>query len=288
MVQASDVVKLRELTGAGMMDCKNALEETGGDMEKAADLLRKKGIVKAAKRAGKVAAEGLVLVKTAGNFGVVMELNCETDFVAKNDGFKQTAAEFLDYLLEKRPANLDQALGQPMGSATVRENLESATAKIGEKIFLRRFAVLEKGGGETFGEYIHMGGKIAVLVLLSGADADLAREIAMQAAAANPRYLDRSEVPAADLEREKAIHADQLKAQGKPESMIENILRGKLEKFYEENCLIDQVYIKDESKKVRDLLGTATIKKFIRFELGEGIEKEQKNFADEVSEQLGG
>ena len=267
-----------------MMDCKNALEEAGGDMDKAGEILRKKGVVKAAKRADKIAAEGVVLVKTQGNIAVVAEVNSETDFVANSDDFKALAESLVSDLLEKKPADLDAAL-----SSGISDKLSAMTGKIGEKIVLRRFVLVEKSADEVFGDYIHMGGKIAVLTLLSGtSDAGLAKDVAMHVAASNPKFLNRSEVPTEALDKEKEIFIEQLKTQNKPANIIENIVKGKLEKFYSENCLTEQAFIKDEDKTVATYVGSGvTIKKFVRLELGEGIEKKEKNFADEVAEQLG-
>ncbi|MEK7680976.1 MAG: translation elongation factor Ts [Patescibacteria group bacterium] len=285
-VSASDVAKLRASTGAGMMDCKKALEEAEGDMEKAGELLRKKGIIKAAKRTDKIAAEGTTQVKADGNIAVVLEVNSETDFVAKNEDFKKLVDELADYLLENKPATMEDAL-----SSAIQEKLDNITAKIGEKIALRRFAVVEKKDGDAFGVYSHMGGKISVLIHLIGTtDDEFARWIAMHAAAANPKYVDRSEVPSETIEKEKEIYAEQLKQQGKPEAAIPNILKGKLDKFYSEICLLEQPFIKDEEKTITKILADkgadVKIAKMVRYELGDGIEKKGNDFAAEVESQL--
>ncbi len=288
IISTQDISQLRATTGAGMMDCKKALEEANGDKEKAAEILRKKGIVKAAKRADKTAAEGLVQIKVQGKTAVMVEVNSETDFVAKNDDFKMLIEKIMDSLLENKPANLEQALNvEANGNKKTQDLLTELTGKIGEKLSFRRFVVLEKNDNEVFGSYTHMGGKIGVLILLVGGTEELARDIAMHAAAANPKYLDRSQIANDVLEKEKEIYSEQLKVQNKPANIIENILKGKLEKFYEEVCLLDQVYIKDDSKKVGQMLGgDVKIKQFIRYELGEGIEKKSSDFAAEVNAQL--
>ncbi|HRY36535.1 MAG TPA: translation elongation factor Ts [Candidatus Magasanikbacteria bacterium] len=291
-ITANDIAKLREQTGAGMMDCKKALEEANGDMDAAAEILRKKGIVKAAKRGDKIAAEGLVAVKTQGNIGVVLEVNSETDFVAKNDDFKKMVDEIADFLLVKKPSSLEDALNGTIGNITLNEFISNAVAKIGEKISFRRFAILEKGDKDVFGPYLHMGGKIAVLSMLKNTDDEaLARDISMQAAAANPKFLNREMVDVETLNKEKEIYAEQLRAQGKPENIIENILKGKMDKFYSEVCLLEQPFIKDEEKSITAYLaGKGTdikVETFVRYELGEGLAKKTNDFAAEVAEQMG-
>lgn len=285
---AADVAKLRSLTGAGMMDCKKALDEANGDMEKAAEILRKKGIVKAAKRTDKIAAEGTTQVKVDGNAAVVVEVNSETDFVSGSPDFKDMAAKFTDALLQNKPANLEAAMAVKVGDETLQDVLNNLTAKIGEKISLRRFAVVEKTDADTFGAYSHLGGKISVLVLLKNStDAALATDIAMHAAASNPKYVSRDQVPAEAVEKEKEIYTEQLKQQGKPEAAIANILKGKLDKFYSEICLLEQAFIKDEEKTIQQLLPAGvTVATMVRYELGEGIEKVATDFAAEVEAQL--
>lgn len=298
-ITASDISKLRVQTGAGMMDCKKALEEAQGDMEKAGEILRKKGIVKAAKRADKIAAEGLTNVLVDGNYGVVLELNSETDFVAKNDAFKKFVSDIAEQVLENHPANLEGLLTSKMADGrSVEEHVNNLVVSIGEKINVRRFAFAKKSDGGAFGAYIHMGGKISTLVVLAGTtDSELAREVAMHTAAANPRYVRREEVPAEVVEKEKEIYSEQLKAQGhrqggasKPQNIIENILKGKVDKFYSEVCLLEQPFVKDEEKTVQKFLSEKgagiTVSKMFRFELGEGIEKKGCDFAAEVAEQL--
>lgn len=291
-ITVNDIATFRAQTGAGMMDCKKALEEAEGDMEKASEILRKKGVIKAAKREGKIAAEGMVEVKTKGNIGVVLEVNSETDFVAKNEDFKKMVEEISDFLLEKKPASLEDALNEKIGEITLSEYINNAITKIGEKISLRRFEIIEKEDSGVFGAYLHMGGKIAVLSLLNNTnDIEIARDISMQIAAAYPKFLNREMVDTVTLDKEREIYAEQLRTQGKPENIIENILKGKMDKFYSEVCLLEQPFIKDEEKSVTAYLAEKgadiKVEKFVRFELGEGLAKKINDFAAEVAEQLG-
>lgn len=290
-ISVADITKLREMTGAGMMDCNSALKESNGDIDAAAEILRKKGVIKAAKRADKIVAEGTVVLKVSGNTAVMAEVNSETDFVAKNEDFKALAEKIADHLVSEKPANVEEAMGQTIEGATLKDFLDTAMAKIGEKISLRRFKVMEKTDADAFGAYSHMGGKIgALLVLKNTTNEDLARDIAMHVAASNPKCLDRESVDASDLEKEKEIYTEQLKAEGKPENIIENILKGKMNKYYSENCLLEQAFIKDEEKTITKLLSEAgegvTISEYARYELGEGVEKKKEDFAAEVEEQL--
>lgn len=284
MITAQDIAKLREQTGAGMMDCKKALEEANGDAEKAGEILRKKGIVKAAKRTDKIAAEGLTAVKVEGNSAAIVELNAETDFVAKSDDFKNLLNVVVETVLAERPADPAEALSK----GDLQNKFNEAVMKIGEKINLRRLASVVAGDGETLGAYVHMGGKISALVLLTGGNSDLAYDIAMHVAASNPKYLNRESVDPALVAKEKEIASEQLRAQNKPENIIENIVKGKLDKFYGDICLLEQPFIKDEEKTVEKFAAEsgAVVKAFWRFELGEGIEKKSCDFAAEVAEQL--
>jgi len=288
------ITKLREMTGAGMMDCKNALDEASGDLDKAAEILRKKGIVKAAKRADKIAAEGTTLVKTEGNTAVVAEVNCETDFVAKNENFQAMVDVLVSHLLKVKPASLEEGLQSKMENGqSVEEFITEHSGKIGEKITLRRFEMVSKEDGEVFGAYLHAGGKISTLTLLKGTDnEELARDVAMHAAAANPKCLSRDEVSQADINKEAEIYREQLKAEGKPENIIDNIIKGKMNKYYSENCLLEQPFIKDEDKTVAQYIkeqsgDTAELVKYVRYELGEGIDKKEIDYVKEVQEQLG-
>ncbi|WKB34843.1 translation elongation factor Ts [Terrilactibacillus sp. S3-3] len=290
-VTAKLVKELREKTGAGMMDCKKALVETDGDIEKAIDVLRKKGMAKAAKKADRVAAEGLSQIKINGNKAVALEVNSETDFVAKNDQFKQLIDTLAEHLLLSAPATVEEeALGQKLAGTdeTVGEHINSAIAKIGEKISLRRFSLLEKADDEVFGAYLHMGGRIAALVKLSGADQTAAKDIAMHVAAANPRYLTREDVTADVVEHEKEVLKQQALNEGKPANIVEKMITGRLNKFFKEICLVDQPFIKDPDLTVKKYLANhhAEAKAFVRYEVGEGIEKKVENFADEVKAQM--
>ncbi|MFC4617371.1 translation elongation factor Ts [Camelliibacillus cellulosilyticus] len=288
-ITAKLVKELREKTGAGMMDCKKALTETDGDMEKAAQLLREKGMAKAAKKADRIAAEGLAKVKVSGNSAVIVEVNSETDFVAKNEQFTSLIDEITDLLLEEKPTDLDDAMAKTFADGqTLSERINSAIAKIGEKISLRRFEILEKTDGETFGAYHHMGGRIAVLTLLDGQSEEAAKDIAMHVAAINPRYVDRDSVDQAEIDQEKDILTQQALNEGKPENIVEKMVLGRLNKFFEEICLLEQPFVKDPDVKVKKYLGDKglTAKSFVRYEVGEGMEKRQENFAEEVQAQM--
>ncbi|MBP3952009.1 translation elongation factor Ts [Bacillus suaedae] len=289
-VTASMVKELREKTGAGMMDCKKALTETNGDMEKAIDFLREKGIASAAKKADRVAAEGLTIVKSEGNKAVIAEINSETDFVAKNENFQKLVNDLADHLLTNEPASLEDALAQSFAEGqTVQEFVNSSIAKIGEKISLRRFAIVTKEDGDSFGEYLHMGGRIGVLAVLGGTnDADLAKDVAMHIAAINPAYVSRDEVSADEVEREREVLKQQALNEGKPANIVEKMIEGRLSKFFEQVCLNDQPFVKDGDQKVGKFVQSkgATVKSFVRYEVGEGMEKREDNFAEEVMSQV--
>lgn len=289
-ITAQMVKELREKTGAGMMDCKKALTETNGDMEKAIDWLREKGMAKAAKKADRIAAEGTTLIEVDGNTAVILEVNSETDFVAKNEGFKTLVKELADHLLKHKPATVEEALQQKMDNgATVEEHINAAIAKIGEKITLRRFAVVEKGDNTVFGAYLHMGGRIGVLTVLEGTtNSDIAKDVAMHIAAINPKYVSRDEVSADEIAREREVLKQQALNEGKPENIVEKMVEGRLGKFFEDICLLEQSFVKNPDVKVRQFVESngATVKSFIRYEVGEGIEKRQDNFAEEVMSQV--
>ncbi|UOY93647.1 translation elongation factor Ts [Ectobacillus sp. JY-23] len=291
-VTAQMVKELREKTGAGMMDCKKALTETNGDMEKAIDFLREKGIAKAAKKADRIAAEGLTYVEVNGNEAVILEVNSETDFVAKNEGFQTLTKELASHLLAKKPATVEEALTQTMDNGTVvEEHINTAIAKIGEKLTLRRFEVVTKGDNDAFGAYLHMGGRIGVLTLLEGTtDEAAAKDIAMHIAAVNPKYIDRSAVTEEEIAREREVLTQQALNEGKPENIVAKMVEGRLGKFFEDICLLDQSFIKDPDMKVRKFAESkgATVKSFVRYAVGEGIEKRQDNFAEEVMNQVKG
>ena len=291
MITASQVKDLREKTGAGMMDCKKVLTETDGDMEKAIELLRERGIAKAAKKSGRVAAEGLVeaYVSEDGKVGAVVEVNAETDFVAKNEEFKTFVANVAKQVAEKNPKDVEELLAQDSieePGKTVNEVLVGKIATIGENMNIRRFARFESEG--LVEKYIHGDGKIAVLVNMKSGDKEVAKDVCMQIAAARPEYLNEASVPTERLEKEKEILKAQTMNEGKPEAIAEKIVLGRIGKFYSEICLVDQEFVKDPSKKVSQLLKehNAEVTEFARFEKGEGIEKKEENFAEEVMKQL--
>ena len=289
MITASQVKDLREKTGAGMMDCKKVLTETDGDMEKAIELLRERGIAKAAKKSGRVAAEGLVeaYVSEDGKVGAVVEVNAETDFVAKNEEFKTFVANVAKQVAEKNPKDVEELLAQDSieePGKTVNEVLVGKIATIGENKNIRRFARFESEG--LVEKYIHGDGKIAVLVNMKSGDKEVAKDVCMQIAAARPEYLNEASVPAERLEKEKEILKAQTMNEGKPEAIAEKIVLGRINKFYQEICLVDQEFVKDPSKKVSDILKDSKVLEFARFETGEGIEKKEENFAEEVMKQL--
>lgn len=296
-ITAGMVSDLRAKTGAGMMDCKKALTETDGDMEQAIDLLRKKGLAAAAKKAGRVAAEGLVAVAGQGTCCAVVEINSETDFVAKNEAFQAFVNGVAQVALEKNPADLDALLALPFPGTgrTVLEEQTHQVATIGENIGVRRFARLSVPAG-VVASYVHGAGKIGVLVELTCDKADdrvatLARQLAMHVAAANPQYLERGQVPADVLEREKEIYRAKARESGKPDNIIEKILDGQINKFYGEICLIEQAYVIDPDQKIgkvvealgKEIGAAVKLSGFARFQLGEGIEKKEGDFAAEVA-----
>ena len=292
MIKASDVKELREKTGAGMMDCKKALTEVDGDMEKAVDWLREKGIAKAEKKASRIAAEGLATVKVDGNKAVILEVNCETDFVASNENFTGFIDELADALLKNNPKDMDEANELDLGGETVSERVISLTAKIGEKLSFRRFEIVDKKAKEIFGSYLHLGGKIASLVVLKGGNDEVAKDVAMQDAAMSPVGVTREDIPEEMVEREKEVIKEQIKNDEKnakkPEDVIEKMAVGKLNKFYKEVCLTEQEFIKDSSLTIEKYLESnkASIVKAVRYAVGEGIEKKQEDFASEVMSQI--
>ena len=292
MIKASDVKELRERTGAGMLDCKKALEEVSGDMEKAVDWLREKGISKAAKKESRVAAEGLTDGASEENVAVITEVNCETDFVAQNEDFKKLVESIRLTLLHNEVSTMEEAnkLTIEGGEETIEEAVVNFTAKIGEKISFRRFERVVKNDDQVFGIYSHMGGKITALVVLGSADREVARDVAMHVAAMNPTAIRRSEVPSELVERESHVIKEQVMAEGKPAEIAEKMVTGRLNKFYKEICLEEQAFIKDSNMSVLDYVKSngGTIDAMIRFGVGEGIEKKEENFADEVMSQIQG
>ena len=293
MITASQVKELREKTGAGMMDCKKVLTETNGDEEKAIELLRERGIAKAAKKSDRIAAEGLVdtYISEDGKIGVVVEVNAETDFVAKNDEFKSFVKDVAKQIAERNPADVEALLEQTSiaePDKTVKEVLTNKIATIGENMSIRRFERFETNN--LLESYIHGDGKIAVLVEIENGTPELAKDICMQIAAARPEYLDRDAVPAERLAKEMEILKAQAMNEGKPEAIAEKIVQGRLGKFYSEICLVEQEFVKDSDIKVGKLVADkgAKIIRFARFEKGEGIEKKEENFAEEVAKQIKG
>ena len=288
MVSASMVKELRETSGAGMLDCKKALEATNGNMEEAINWLREKGISKAAKKASRIAAEGLAFAKIDGNKAVIVEVNSETDFVAKNEEFKSLVNEIADIVLKNSPKNVEEALEVVSDGKKLSDIISEKVATIGEKLSFRRFEVLEKEDSQIFGTYSHMGGKIVTLVVLEGNDAELAKDIAMQAAAMRPLYLNRDEVPTDRIEKERAVLTEQAENEGLDQNKLPMIVNGRLNKFFEEVCLVDQGFIKENKMKVSKYVESknSNIIKFVRYEVGEGIEKKEENFADEVMKQM--
>ena len=291
MVTASLVKELREKTGAGMMDCKKVLTETDGDLEKAAELLRERGIAKAAKKSGRVAAEGLVeaYVSEDGKVGAIVEVNAETDFVAKNEEFKTFVMNVAKQVAETNPKDVEALLAEEATfepGKTINEVLVNKIATIGENMNIRRFARFESNG--LVEKYIHGDGKIAVLVNMAKGDKEVAKDICMQIAAARPEYLNEQSVPAERVEKEKEILKAQTMNEGKPEAIAEKIVQGRIGKFFSEICLVDQAFVKNPDIKVSQLLTekNAEIVEFARFEKGEGIEKKEENFAEEVMKQL--
>jgi len=285
------IKELRERTGAGMLDCKKALEENGGDIEKAIDWLREKGIAKAAKKSGRVAAEGLVFAAVSADRkkGAILEFNSETDFVAKNDEFKTFGEKLVQLSLEHDLTSEDELKAFELEGKKVEDNLTELIAKIGENMNIRRLKLVSTDGFvET---YIHLGGKIGVLLNVSGEatpeNVEKAKGVAMHVAAMDPKYLNSEQVTADDLEREKEIARHQLQQEGKPENIIEKILDGKMRKFYEENCLVNQKYVRDDSVTIEKFIAPSSIISFDRFKVGEGIEREESDFAAEVAAMAG-
>ena len=290
MITASQVKELREKTGAGMMDCKKVLTETDGDLEKASELLRERGIAKAAKKSGRVAAEGMVeaYISEDGKVGAIVEVNSETDFVAKNQEFRTFVMDIAKQVVKNNPKTVEDLLQEPAifeEGKTVNESLIGKIATIGENISIRRFARFETTDG-LIEKYIHGDGKIAVLVNMTSGNKELAKDVCMQIAAARPEFVSREQVPAERLEKEKEILKAQTMNEGKPEAIAEKIVMGRINKFYEEICLVDQEFVKDPSQKVSNILKDAKVVEFARFETGEGIEKKEENFAEEVMKQL--
>ncbi|WP_435404158.1 translation elongation factor Ts [Lactiplantibacillus plantarum] len=287
-ISAAQVKELRDKTGVGMMDAKKALVETEGDMEKAVDVLREKGVAKAEKKSGRVAAEGIAAVAIKDNKAAIVEINCETDSVASTDKFKNLVTEVADEIAEEEPASFDDALALKTANGTVKDDVIETTQVTGEKISLRRFQVVEKGADQSFGSYIHNGGQIAALVVLDGADSATAKDVAMHVAAINPEYVNREQVPADRLAHEKDVLVKEALNEGKPEKIVEKMVEGRLNKWLSEISLDDQEFVKDSDQTVAHFVESkgGKVSSFIRFEVGEGIEKKADNFIDEVMNQI--
>ena len=295
MITASQVKELREKTGAGMMDCKKALTECDGDMAKAVDWLREKGISKAAKKEGRIAAEGLTRVATKGNTGILFEVNSETDFVAKNEQFLHLLDVIQNAILDTKAADVDAVLTTSTPEGTIADLITNATATIGEKITFRRVSVVEKADDEFFGSYMHRGGKISALVVLKGeTNETVAKNIAMQVASMAPTYVSQSDIPGDVVEHERELQLQMMKADpkmaGKPEKVLQGILKGKVDKHFKDQCLLDQEFFLDPKMKVSNFLKDNKVElvSFVRFQTGEGIEKREENFAEEVMSQIKG
>ena len=289
-IAAKQVKELRDKTGVGMMAAKKALVATDGDMDKAIDYLREKGIAKAAKKSDRVAAEGLANVVISGNTAVIVEVNAETDFVAQNDRFQALVKRTGELLAENKPADVKAALEIKTDRGTLNDEYIDATQVIGEKITLRRFELVEKADNENFGAYLHMGGKIASLVVVEGADEATAKDVAMHVAAINPKYVNRDQVPAEELAHEREVLTEEAKNEGKPEKIIEKMVEGRLNKFLAEIALDDQEFVKDPDQTVAKFVASkgGKVKSFVRYEVGEGIEKKEDNFVEEVMSQVKG
>ena len=288
-ITASLVKELRERTGAGMMDCKKALTQTDGNIEAAIDYLRENGIAKAAKKADRIAAEGLSYIEVKGNKAVILEINSETDFVAKNEKFVALVKNVAEAILAAEPATLEEALQVEAQGGTVEAVINEGIATIGEKLSLRRFEVVTKTDADAFGAYSHMGGRIGVLTLVEGStDEEAAKDVAMHIAALAPKYLDESEVPADVLEHEKKVLTEQALNEGKPANIVEKMIVGRINKFLEEITVVKQKFVKDDSFTVEKFVASkgGKLAKFVRYEVGEGIEKKEDNFAEEVMSQV--
>ncbi|CDZ99549.1 Elongation factor Ts [Jeotgalicoccus saudimassiliensis] len=288
-ISAKLVKELRDKTGAGMMDCKKALVETDGDLDKAVDYLRENGIAKAAKKADRIAAEGAVYITSEGNDAVIVEVNSETDFVARNESFQELVKKIASHILATKPADVEALYNSELDGETVTSVMNSAVATIGEKLSIRRFAVETKTDNDAFGQYMHMGGRIGVLTVVEGTtEESVAKDVAMHAAALNPKYVSRDQVDQAELDHEREVLRQQALNEGKPEKIVDKMVEGRVRKYLEEICIVDQPFVKDSDQTVKQYLDSqkASIRTFVRYELGEGMEKREENFADEVLGQV--
>ena len=288
MITANMVKELREATGAGMLDCKKALTETNGNMEEAITWLREKGISKAAKKQTRIAAEGLAKAKVEGNKAVIVEVNSETDFVAKNPEFTGLVDLIATAILSSNVKTVEEVMKLEVEGNTIENIIIDKTATIGEKLSFRRFELVEKEDNQVFGTYSHMGGKIVTLAVLGGTDEEVAKDVAMQIAAMRPLYLDKDSVPTERVEKEREILTEQAENEGLDANKLPMIVNGRLNKFYEEVCLLDQGFVKENKMKVSKYVESKNMKvlSFVRYEVGEGMEKREENFADEVAKQM--
>ena len=288
MITANMVKELREATGAGMLDCKKALTETNGNMEEAITWLREKGISKAAKKQTRIAAEGLAKAKVEGNKAVIVEVNSETDFVAKNPEFTGLVDLIATAILSSNVKTVEEVMKLEVEGNTIENIIIDKTATIGEKLSFRRFELVEKEDHQVFGTYSHMGGKIVTLAVLEGTDEEVAKDVAMQIAAMRPLYLDKDSVPTERVEKEREILTEQAENEGLDANKLPMIVNGRLNKFYEEVCLLDQGFVKENKMKVSKYVESKNMKvlSFVRYEVGEGMEKREENFADEVAKQM--
>ncbi|CAC5534529.1 TPA: elongation factor Ts [Staphylococcus aureus] len=289
-ISAKLVKELREKTGAGMMDCKKALTETDGDIDKAIDYLREKGIAKAAKKADRIAAEGLVHVETKGNDAVIVEINSETDFVARNEGFQELVKEIANQVLDTKAETIEALMETTLPNGkSVDERIKEAISTIGEKLSVRRFAIRTKTDNDAFGAYLHMGGRIGVLTVVEGStDEEAARDVAMHIAAINPKYVSSEQVSEEEINHEREVLKQQALNEGKPENIVEKMVEGRLRKYLQEICAVDQDFVKNPDVTVEAFLKTkgGKLVDFVRYEVGEGMEKREENFADEVKGQM--
>ena len=289
-ITAKLVKELRDMTGVGMMDAKKALVEVEGDIDKAVDFLREKGLAKAAKKADRIAAEGVTATYVDGNTAALIELNSETDFVAKNDKFQALVATVVKAIAQAKPATMEEALAVKVGEKTIEELILEGTTVIGEKLSLRRFEVLSKADGDAFGEYLHMGGRIGVLTVIEGSDDSVAaKDVAMHVAAINPRYVSREDVSEEDYKHEEKIQTEIALNEGKPANIVEKMIKGRMNKYLAEISLTEQAFVKNPDQTVAEFVASkgGKVKTFVRYEVGEGMEKRQDNFADEVAAQMG-
>lgn len=287
-MDASLVKKLKDMTNAGLMDCKKALEENNENIDEAVKWLREKGIAKAAKKQDRIAAEGLSTVLINGNNAVILEVNCETDFVAKNERFTGLLDKIANALVNSDATTMEEAMAVATDEGTINDSVINLTATLGEKISFRRFTKLTKTDDQVFGKYIHMGGKISALTVVNGDNETVANDVAMHLAAMNPKYINKDLVPEKDIEEEKEVLKEKAINEGKPEAIAEKIVMGGISKFFKENCIVEQEYVKDPSKTVGVYLSSnnCSLVNMVRYEVGEGIEKREENFAEEVMAQM--